>query len=140
MNFKTLTILVLASNVTCAVNGMEELPALPKLNQEAIRNDKLQLVCGLDVVNGYYGIKKFDIGSPQEIDLFLQKFKGSWQGAVVAPLGYTFESYMKQAGIDAEWMESEEKFKTIKSITVSEFVTLVWKRFDEKLAKYTDKN
>lgn len=93
------------------------------------------LMTALENIPGYYGKLEFSIETSDQRNIFLQKFKGTWQRESVGTLKYAFDLHMKRAGIDDAWFE--ELYKTDKDIqkntsliTVKAFMPFIIHRFN----------
>ncbi len=138
MNILKFTLIVLCSTTSSMMLAME-LPTLP--DQKKVWDDKRVLVAGLKAMHYSLGESAIlDIGNTcSQKDVFLQNFKSTWEerASRLARLDFTFASYMKQAGIDSNWIETEEQIKNNTRISATAFITLIRNRFTNNLAKYT---
>lgn len=140
MNTTKFTLVILFSTISSPIISMD-LPA--PVDREKFKADQHQIMSALETVDIHYGEQEHTIDSAGNRDIFLKKFKGTWSTeAFSSTLNYKFDSYMAQAGIDADWMEKlhNEQNTAKKTIVVKDFVKLVADRFNSNLAKYDGKN
>lgn len=96
------------------------------------------MITALETIGVYDGNDKFDMGSSVNRDGFLKKFKSTWKMVLLAPLDYSFDSYMKRTGIDNAWLEEWYEGRTNNNniIMIKEFTCLVTERLNKHLSKY----